>query len=176
MANPFVGEIRIFACNFAPAGWAFCNGQLMAISQNTALFSLLGTYYGGDGRSTFALPSLAAAAPVHQGQAQSGSYYSLGQKAGETAVTLLTAEVPSHGHNLQASAHEANLNNPSPQNALARSTPGYIYKQPTGAGNPVQLAANVIVPAGGNQPHNNLMPYLTLNFCIALQGIYPPRS
>lgn len=176
MADPFVGEIRMFACNFAPVGWAFCNGQLMPISSNTALFSLLGTNYGGDGKSTFGLPNFTASVPVHQGQAQSGSYYNVGQREGESAVMLTTSQVPAHTHNLQAVAREATLDNPSPQNALARSTPGYIYKQPAGAGTPVPLAPGVLNPAGGNQPHNNLMPYLTLNFCIALQGIYPPRS
>lgn len=176
MTNPFVAEIRILACNFAPTGWAFCNGQILPLSQNTALFSLLGTTYGGDGKSTFALPNLQGSAPVHQGQSSTGSYYDLGQSSGETAVTLLSTEVPQHTHNLQASSHTADLDGPGPQNALARSAPGMIYKQPAGANPPQPLANGVLTPSGGNQPHNNLMPYLTLNFNIALQGVFPPRG
>lgn len=176
MSNPFLAEIRIFACNFAPTGWAFCNGQILPISQNTALFSLLGTYYGGDGKSNFALPDLQGAAAMHQGQSPGGSLYELGQTGGETSVSLLSSEVPDHTHNLQASARSADLDNPSPSNALARSTPGMIYKQPAGANAPQPMANGILTPSGGGQPHNNLMPYLTLNFCIALQGIYPPRS
>ena len=176
MSSPFVAEIRIFACNFAPTGWAFCNGQILPLSQNTALFSLLGTTYGGDGKSNFALPNLQGAAAMHWGQSPGTSLYDLGQTGGETTVSLLSSEVPGHQHNLQASAHAADLDSPGPQNALARSTPGFIYKQPTGAAPPQPMANGTLTPSGGNQPHNNLMPFLTLNFCIALQGVYPPRS
>ena len=176
MSSPFVAEIRMWGCGFAPNGWAFCDGQLLPISQNTALFSLLGTYYGGDGKSNFALPNLQGNVPMHWGQAQAGSTYDLGEASGDAAVTLTQAEVPPHTHALQADARPADLNNPSPQNSLARSTPGFIYKQPAGAATPQALSPGAVGSAGGGQPHNNVMPYLTLNFCIALQGIYPPRS
>jgi microcystin-dependent protein len=176
MTNPFIAEIRILACNFAPFGWAFCNGQIMPISQNTALFSLLGITYGGDGKSNFALPNLQGAAPMHCGQSPGTSLYNLGQSGGQASVTLLSSQAPAHTHALQASARDADLDSPGPQNALARSTPGHIYKQPAGAATPQPLANGTLSPAGGNLPHNNLMPYLTLNFCIALQGIFPARS
>jgi microcystin-dependent protein len=148
----------------------------MPLSQNTALFSLLGTNYGGDGKSNFGLPNLQGAAAMHWGQSPGGSPFFIGESGGETAVTLLSTEVPGHTHNLQASEHPANLDSPSPQNALARSTPGMIYKQPAGAAAPQPLAVGTLTQAGGSMAHNNLMPYLTLNFCIALQGVFPPRS
>lgn len=175
MSSPFVAEIRMWGCNFPPVGWAFCDGQLLPISQNTALFSLIGTYYGGDGRSTFALPNLQGAAPMFWGQSTTGSVYNLGETGGTTAVTLLESEVPAHSHSLQAEPRPANLPDPNPNNSLGRAQP-VIYK--TSAANPPlqQLSPQAINPAGGSQPHNNLMPYLTLNFCIALQGIYPSRS
>lgn len=166
----------MWGCGFAPRGWAFCDGQLLPISQNTALFSLLGTFYGGNGASNFALPDLRGNVPVSSGQSQSGTTYDLGETGGQPTVTLLQSEVPTHTHALQASAHEANLNNPSPQNSLARSTPAFVYKQPSGAATPQALAPGTVQPAGGSMPHNNMMPYLTLNFCIAMQGIYPPRT
>jgi microcystin-dependent protein len=166
----------MFGCGFAPKGWAFCDGQLLPISQNTALFSLLGTYYGGDGKSNFALPNLQGNVPMFWGQAQSGTMYDLGEASGESTVTLTQAETPPHTHALQADPRSATLNNPSPQNSLARSTPSSIYKQPAGAATPQPLAPGTVQPAGGGLPHNNLMPYLTLNFCIAMQGIYPPRT
>jgi microcystin-dependent protein len=177
MTDQYVAEIRMLACNFPPAGWAFCDGQLLSISQNTALFSILGTTFGGDGRSNFALPDLRGAAPMHWGQAPGLTPRDLGESGGEPAVTLTPAQVPAHAHALQASARPADLNNPGPQNALGRSTPASIYKQPTGAAKS-KLAAGVLGPAvvGGNQPHNNMMPFQTLNFCIALQGIYPTRQ
>lgn len=176
MSAPFVAEIRMWGCAFAPNGWAFCDGQVLPISQNTALFSLLGTNYGGDGKSTFALPDLQGSVPIHQGVGQSGIPYAVGESAGEPTVTLLASEVPPHNHSLQGSAHNADLNAPGPQNSLGRSSPAYVYKQPAGAATPQPLAPGSLQPAGGGLPHNNMMPYLTLNFCIALQGIYPPRS
>lgn len=176
MSSPFVAEIRIFGCNFPPLGWAFCDGQLLPISQNTALFSLLGTTYGGDGKSTFALPNLDGASPMFWGQAQTGTLYDIGENGGESAVTLLESEVPPHNHGWQAQARPATSNAPSPQSALARSTNLNVYKAAAGAGTPVELSPGAVAPAGGSQPHNNMMPYLTLNFTIALQGIYPPRS
>lgn len=176
MTNPFLAEIRIFPFGFAPVGWAFCNGQLMPISQNTALFSLLGTNYGGDGKSNFALPNLQGNSAMHWGQGPGLSFYSIGETGGEANVTLIQTEMPVHTHALQADPRQANLNNPGPNNSLARSTPAMIYKTPA-SNPPLQgLAANVVTPAGGNQPHNNMMPFLTLNFCIALQGVFPPRT
>ncbi len=176
MANPFLAEIRIFTCNFAPVGWAFCNGQLIPISQNTALFSLLGTFYGGDGRSTFALPNLQGSVPMFYGQGSGLSPHGIGESAGAPTVTLLNTQVPAHAHNLQASPHVADIDSPSPSNSLGRSTPQLIYKTPSGAATPQAMAPGIVTPAGSTLPHNNLMPYLTLSFCIALQGVYPPRA
>ena len=175
MSYPFIAEIRIFPFNFAPKGWAQCNGQLLPIAQNAALFSLVGTYYGGDGRTNFALPNLQGSSAMHLGQSPGGSQYVIGQAGGKQSTTLLDVQMPPHTHALQATAHAADLNSPGQNNALARSTPAYIYKQPAGA-SPTQLAPGTLKVAGNGQPHNNMQPYLTLNFCIALQGIYPPRS
>jgi microcystin-dependent protein len=172
MADPFVAEIRIFPFNFAPKGWAFCNGQLLPISQNTALFSLLGTTYGGDGKSTFALPGLEGSAPLHPGQGQGLSLYDLGQTGGSEFVTLLESEMPAHSHAMQGTAGIANQNSPA---GLLHGRPfggGSMYIAP-GATTP--LAVQAIAPSGGTLPHNNMMPYLTLSFCIALQGVFPPR-
>jgi microcystin-dependent protein len=177
MTDPFIAEIRIMACSYAPYGWALCNGQLLPIPQYTALFSLLGTRFGGDGRTSFGLPDLQGAAPMNWGQGPGLSPHELGELGGAPAVTLTPASVPSHSHALQASGHEANLPNPGPQNSLARSTPAYIYKVPDAATQTAALAPGVMggPVTGGGQPHNNMMPFLTLNFCIALQGIFPPR-
>lgn len=174
MADPFVAEIRIFACNFAPRGWAWCNGQILPISQNTALFSLLGTTYGGDGRSTFALPNLQGSAPMHPGQGPGLSPRSLGEAAGSEAVTLLQTEMPFHTHGLMAQSTPLG-GLVSPQgNSLNRVASGNLYN-PTAA-NMVPMAPETIAPVGGSQPHNNMMPYLTCYFNIALQGIFPPRG
>jgi microcystin-dependent protein len=174
MADPFVAEIRIFGFNFAPKGWAFCDGQLMPISQNTALFSLLGTTYGGDGKSTFALPNLQGNAPMHWGQGPGLSLHDLGETGGSETVSLLESEIPAHAHAVRAAIDPAELNAPSPARSLARSTSGFAYQ--SSAAGLVEMAPAALAPAGGDQPHNNLMPYLTLNFCIALQGVYPPRG
>ena len=173
MSDPFVAEIRIFPFNFPPQGWAFCNGQLMPISQNTALFSLLGTTYGGDGRTTFALPDMQGSAPMHPGQGPGLSDHVLGEAAGTDTVTLLQSEIPLHSHALNTFNDVGEDRIPGPTEAMARSTGGLLYASP-GALTPLSL--NALPPAGGNLPHNNLMPYLTLNFCIALQGIFPPRG
>lgn len=171
MADPFVAEIRIFPFNFAPTGWAFCDGQLIPISQNTALFSLLGTTYGGNGRSTFALPNMQGNAPMHPGQGPGLSLHDLGETGGSETVTLLQAEIPAHSHTLRASNTLGD--NPVPTgNTLARYA--NAYQQTTNSGL-VAMAAQSLAPAGGSLPHNNMMPYLTLNFCIALQGVFPPR-
>ncbi len=172
MSNPFVAEIRIFPFNFAPTGWAFCDGQLMPISQNTALFSLLGTTYGGDGRSNFALPNMQGNAPMQPGQGPGLSLHDLGETGGEQAVTLLTTEMPAHAHTLNASGGDGT--DPQPAGELLASGIGVgMYAAP---GPSAQLAFSAIAPVGGSQPHNNMQPYLTLNFCIALQGVFPARS
>jgi microcystin-dependent protein len=176
MANPFLAEIRIFPYNFAPKGWAMCNGQLMPISQNTALFSLLGTTYGGNGKSNFALPNLQGCAPMQPGQGPGLSLRDLGETGGEQTVTLLQTEMPAHNHSLQAFAGRgANTNAPGPTVTLSSSQGNYVYDS-TAPNPPAQMNSGVLAPSGGNQPHNNLQPCLTLNFCIALQGIFPARS
>ncbi|MEA2301266.1 MAG: hypothetical protein QOE44_1801 [Solirubrobacteraceae bacterium] len=163
MSEPFLSEIRVFSFNFAPKGWAMCNGQLLQINQNQALFSLLGTTYGGDGRTTFALPNLEAAAPMH-----TGNGHSLGQKAGEVSHTLLLAELPAHTHLVTGSG--ANGSTPGPGVPAAVNN---VYGPPGSLGG---LLPASLSPAGGGQAHSNLMPFLTLNFCIALQGIFPSRN
>jgi microcystin-dependent protein len=174
MADPFVAEIRIYPFNFAPKGWAFCNGQLLPLSQHTALFSLLGTTYGGDGKSNFALPDLQGRAPMHPGQGPGLSLHDLGESEGSETVTLLESEIPAHSHQLLAQINPGNLAAPSPVRSLARTSPGTAYT-PSVTGL-VPMAPQALAPAGGDQPHNNLQPYLTLNFCIALQGVFPPRT
>lgn len=173
--DPFVAEVRIFAFNFPPTGWAFCNGQLMPISQNTALFSLLGTTYGGDGKSTFALPNLQGMSAMHPGQGQGLSLRDLGEQGGTEFVTLLESEMPAHPHSLNANPQPASTGVPAAQTSLARGFGGSPYKQ-TPFAPTVQMAFQALAPAGGSLPHNNLMPYLALNFCIALQGVFPPRQ
>jgi microcystin-dependent protein len=182
MSSPFVAEIRIFPFNFAPKGWAFCAGQLLPLSQNTALFSLVGTFYGGDGKTTFALPNLQGNVPIHTtqyaGTSPFGNFF-LGQIGGGQTVTLLQSEIPSHSHVVNADTGVANSASPS----------GNVYKSGQMPGSPSVVVASyttvapntglnpqTVGPAGGSLPHNNMMPYLTLNFCIALQGIYPPRT
>ncbi|MEX0781293.1 MAG: tail fiber protein [Dehalococcoidia bacterium] len=174
MTDPFVAEIRMFGFNFAPTGWALCDGQILPISQNTALFSLLGTVYGGDGKSTFALPNLQGSVPLHPGQGPGLSLRDLGEQSGVDFVTLLESEIPGHAHSLSASNQPGE--DPTPQDrALARSVGAQIY-QTTINQDIVQLAPTALAVAGASLPHNNMMPYLTLNFCIALQGVFPPRQ
>ncbi|MEO8503273.1 MAG: tail fiber protein [Acidobacteriota bacterium] len=171
--DPFVAEIRIFPFNFPPKGWAFCDGQLLPLSQNTALFSLLGTTYGGDGKSNFALPDVQGNAPMHPGQGPGLSLHDLGETGGSDTVSLLESEIPSHAHQLRANSDSADQPVPSATRSLARSTGGFAWN-PTFT--PTPFGDSALAPAGGDQPHNNLQPYLTLNFCIALQGVYPPRT
>jgi microcystin-dependent protein len=175
MADPFVAEIRIFPFNFAPKGWAWCDGQLLPLSQNTALFSLLGTTYGGNGKSNFALPDLQGRAPMHPGQGPGLSLHDLGETGGSQTVTLLESEIPAHPHVMRASGDVADNNVPA--NAM--------LAKPIGRGNNlyitvtsplVALNNSALAPAGGDQPHNNMQPYLTFYFCIALQGVFPPRG
>ena len=172
MADPFVAEIRIFPFNFAPKGWAWCDGQLLPLSQNTALFSLLGTTYGGNGKSNFALPDLQGRAPMHPGQGPGLSLHDLGETGGSETVTLLESEIPAHSHSVTVSASDAT--EPSPVGQLFAKGIGIGYYAVPGA--LTQLSPNAISPAGGDQPHNNLQPYLTYYFCIALQGVFPPRG
>ena len=172
--DPFVAEIRIFPFNFAPRGWAFCDGQLLPISQNTALFSLLGTTYGGNGQSNFALPDMQGNAPMHPGQGPGLSLHDLGETGGSDTVSLLQSEMPLHNHTLRGNNTLGDI--PSPAgNALARYANAYQQDTTTPA-NQVLMAQQGLPPAGGDQPHNNLQPYLTLNFCIAMQGVFPPRT
>jgi microcystin-dependent protein len=176
VTDPYIAEIRIFSCNFAPRGWAFCQGQLLQIMQNTALFSIIGTYYGGDGKVTFGLPNLQGTVPIHQGQGPGLSLYTIGQTGGTTTSFLPQTQVPAHTHAFQASARPGNLNTPTAKTALARSDPGTVYKTPSGAATPQGLAPGTVTVTGAGIPHNNLMPYQTLNFCISLAGIYPSRG
>jgi microcystin-dependent protein len=175
MSDQFLAEIRIFPFNFPPTGWAFCNGQLMPISQNTALFSLLGTFYGGDGKSTFALPNIQGSAVMQPGQGQGLSERFLGEQGGAEAVTLLVSEIPVHTHALRANEFQGDKSVPGPNVSLAASQGGSLYV--SGSSNPAlaQMAFQALPPAGGGLPHNNMQPYLALNFCIALQGIFPQR-
>lgn len=176
MSDQFIAEIRIFPFGFAPTGWALCNGQLMPISQNTALFSLLGTYYGGDGRSTFGLPNLQARAPMHPGQGPGLSLHVLGETSGSATVTLLQSELPSHTHGVNAYAGRGtNEKTPTAQLSLAESQGNFVY-DPTANATVAPMAPQMIALAGSGLPHNNMMPYLTLNFCIALVGNYPPNG
>jgi microcystin-dependent protein len=170
MADQFVAEIRMFAGNFAPTGWAVCNGQLIPIAQNTALFSLLGTTYGGNGTTNFALPNLQGRAPMHPGQGPSLSPRVLGEQGGEESVTLLASEMPDHNHPFAPVGAAATTGVPTNNVSLAQTAVG---------NNIYGLAADLQslgTPSGGSQPHNNMQPYLTLNFIIALQGIFPPRA
>ena len=172
MASPFVAEIRIFPFNFAPKGWAWCDGQLLPLSQNTALFSLLGTTYGGNGKSNFALPDLQGNAPMHPGQGPGLSLHDLGETGGSETVTLLESEIPAHAHVLRASVDDADVAIPTPARILAKASANmYLVGNQNTA-----MAPEGLAPAGGDQPHNNLQPYLTFYFCIALQGVFPPRT
>lgn len=172
MADPFVAEIRIFSFNFAPKGWAFCDGQLLPLSQNTALFSLLGTTYGGDGKSNFALPDLQGNAAMHPGQGPGLSLHDLGEMGGTQYVTLLESEIPAHAHTLSTSQRPDDSLNPG---GLSPGTGNNMYAPAAGAPL-VAMSPYALAPAGGDQPHNNMQPYLTLNFCIAMQGVFPPRT
>jgi microcystin-dependent protein len=173
MADQFVAEIRLFGFNFAPTGWAQCNGQIMQLSQNTALFSLLGTTYGGDGRSTFALPDLQGAVPIAPGQGPGLPLYDLGQTGGSATVMLLQSEIPNHTHTASASTVPlGTVAQPSSAVGYSRPASGNAY----GTGAQTTMAPTALTPAGNSVPHNNLQPYLVLNYCIALQGIFPPRG
>ncbi len=173
MSEPFVAEIRIFAGNFAPRGWAFCNGQLLPISQNTALFSLIGTTYGGDGRSTTALPNLQGRAPMHPGRGPGLTSRRLGQRGGVEMVSLTEAQMPNPTHQMMAQANRGDLQIPSSTRSLARTQPGFAWQTSTPN---VDLASQALPNTGGSQPHNNLQPFITMTFIIALVGLYPSRG
>jgi microcystin-dependent protein len=174
MSSPFLGEIRIFATNFAPIGWILCNGQILPISQYTALFSLLGTTYGGDGRSNFGLPNLQGLAPLHPGQGPGLSLYDLGETGGAANVTLLSTQVPPHTHTYTAGAggkgEVAAVTGNVNSDAVALTN---IYGTTSDG---TQMSPGMLQPAGSGTPHNNMQPYLTLNFCIAMTGIFPSRG
>jgi microcystin-dependent protein len=169
--DPFVGEIRAVPFNFAPKGWALCNGQLMPISQNTALFSLLGTQFGGDGVSTFGLPNLQGSSPLGAGSGPGLTPRVVGESGGEEAVTLIVSQMPAHGHGMHALSASATTGTPGTNVALAKTATAQVYRAATDLAVPGALAA-----AGASQSHDNRQPYLVLNFIIALQGVYPPRS
>jgi microcystin-dependent protein len=186
MSDQFLAEIRIFPTNFAPLGWATCDGQLIPVSQNTSLFALLGTTYGGDGKSTFALPNLNRRAPMHPNSFINNntglSGHDLGETGGSETVTLLQSEMPVHTHVPQVSTNAADGNNATAKVIGAaryddgQGTTGQLSTFSANVNNPlVQLAPTALAVAGGDQPHNNMQPYLVLNFCIALQGTFPPR-
>ena len=181
MSNPFLGEVRLFGFNFAPRGWAFCNGQLLSISQNTALFSLLGTMYGGNGQTNFALPDLRSRAAIHFGTGTGLSPYTQGQFAGTETITLTTQQLPAHVHTLNGDNSSATTGVPTAGNLAVPATPGRppvaVNGYTTGApANAVALNPASIGITGGSQPHSNIQPILVMNYCIALQGIFPSRS
>ena len=165
MAQPYVGEIRMFAGNFPPAGWLFCSGQQLPISENETLFQLIGTTYGGNGQTTFALPNLQGRVPIH-----TGNGHTLGEAAGSSAVTINQQTMPQHIHFLQATTVAPTTNIPGNNTLLSDTAPNDLYTGPAGL---VAMAPGTVGNVGGSQPHTNMMPYLVLNFCIALQGIFP---
>ena len=176
--DPFVAEIKMFGCNFAPKGWAQCNGQLLPISQNTALFSLLGTMYGGDGKSTFALPNLQGSAALQQGQGSSGTQYYQGQQGGEQSYTLITSEMPAHTHSAKGNDGDGQFPTPGTNTWAGPGADRGLnwYNDMTGSPATALMSPMALNVIGGSQPHNNMMPYCVVNFCIALQGVFPPRS
>lgn len=176
MSNPFLAEIRIFTGNFAPKGWALCDGQLMSISQNTALFSLLGTTYGGNGTSNFALPNLQGCAPMQAGQGPGLSLRDLGETAGEQTVTLLQTEMPAHSHTAMGATGSTSASPVTNAWASGQKLGGGNFYAPSGAQTNVPMNPFATSIAGGSQPHNNMPPFLGLTFIIALQGVFPARS
>ena len=170
MGQPFIGEIRMFAGNFAPAGWAFCNGQLQPISENDALFTLIGTTYGGDGQETFALPDLRGRVPVHWGNSTDGNNYVLAEMAGVESVTLTASQIPAHGHPLRASSNATAPAYTASNGVLGKTAGANVYALAPSSG---AMMANRVAAAGGSQPHTNMAPYLSIHFIISLYGIFP---
>ena len=171
MGQPFIGEIRMFGGNFAPAGWAFCDGQLIPISENDALFTLIGTTYGGDGQETFALPNLQSRVPMHAGTGGDGINYTLGESGGVESVTLTTQQMPAHNHTQLASNDPASVQVPGGN--LPAQGAGVIYSS---SSSPIQLSPQTLTPAGGSQPHENMQPFLCISFIISLFGIFPQQN
>lgn len=171
MSDQFVGEIRMFGFNFAPVGWAQCNGQLLPINQNDALFALLGTFYGGDGVQTFGLPNLQSRVPIHQGEGLGLSPYVIGQEGGTESVTLVQEEMPQHGHQVAANSGTATGTRPAGSVLGRQGSNAY-----SGSSDGTTMNVGMIATSGGSQPHNNIQPFLVVNFCIALVGIFPARN
>jgi len=171
MSEPFLAEVRMVGFNFAPRGWAFCDGQILPINQNQSLYSLLGTTYGGDGRTSFALPDLRGRTPIHVGRSNGGNAHALGQKSGEETHTLSVNELPQHSHILQGT-HD-NPNSDQPTGRVFSRAAGTIYGD---FGTPQPMGPNSVTHVGGSQAHDNMQPYLAVNFCIALQGLFPSRN
>lgn len=175
MSDQFLGEIRVFGFNFPPTGWARCDGQVLPISQSTALFALLGTTYGGNGSTTFALPDLRGAVAMNQGQSPGLSDYLLGEQGGQDSVTLLAGEIPAHTHAVRGQTNLANNETPASTRSLARSGGATIYTSDTST-NLAPMAFQALTQTGSSLPHDNISPTLVMQFCIALQGIFPPRD
>jgi microcystin-dependent protein len=172
MANPYVGEIRIFAGNFAPQGWAFCDGSILSIAENEVLFVLIGTTYGGDGQSTFGLPDLRGRLPIHQGDG-----YVIGALGGSETVTLTSAELPAHNHSVHSSTAHGNTSSPAGALWAADGTGvAAPYRKPASGGTAVALAGGTVAPSGGGQPHENRQPVLAMNYIISLFGIFPSQN
>jgi microcystin-dependent protein len=171
MSEPFLAEVRVMGFNFAPRGWAFCDGQILPINQNQSLYSLLGTTYGGDGRTSFALPDLRGRTPIHTGRSNGGGDHTLGQKSGEETHTLAANEMPQHTHSLKGSSSPAASNEPSGR--VVGDNQGLIYHA---FATPTPMAPNAVTHVGGGQAHENMQPYIAVNFCIALRGLFPSRN
>lgn len=171
MSEPFLAEVRLMGFNFAPRGWAFCDGQILPINQNQSLYSLLGTTYGGDGRTSFALPDMRGRTPIHVGRSNGGGDHQLGQKSGEETHTLSAAEMPQHSHSLRASSDLVSSNDPSGR--VLGNNQGDIYHA---LATPTPMASGAVANVGGGQAHENMQPYIAVNFCIALQGLFPSRN
>jgi microcystin-dependent protein len=174
MSNPFVGQLKMFAGNFEPTGWMFCAGQLLPISENDVLFQLIGTTYGGDGQSTFALPDLRGSAPIHQGTSSQGTTFTIGQKGGTENITLTTNQIPAHNHTLEASNNKGTSPDPTGNSPAvdASSIPNYVDN----TNNLVNINSTALANSGGSQPHDNMQPYLAISFIISLFGIFPTQS
>jgi microcystin-dependent protein len=176
-SQPFVAEICLFPFNFAPTGWAMCNGQILAVASNTEVFSLLGTTYGGNGSTTFALPNLQGCVPIHAGQGPGLGLYDLGETGGEANHLLVQNEIPQHTHSIQTDGNHLHDTLTSPSGALlVNGSPNLTFSNGNTQTTIVGMSPSMVGVSGGNTAHNNMMPYLTLNYCIALQGVYPPRS